>query len=332
MGLVSTMRILKIPCPVQIEVSDNYLTSASRMDKNLTTLRTVILQGREALGDSQQDFAQKVGVSKGTISNWENGLTFPTAKDLYRLAEVLQVSVLEMLGEQPLSYFSAGKWVREAQRALDEAMGALGLPRLYSENTSPNAEHIGLFASTEAQPEQKPSVSVDGLSQSGKINRPSDGTVRKLEIAGRIPTGFIRSDAAASYIEWMQKGDVHMVGSGVNTLLRDVMYFEVTGDSAGQRPGTSHVLTTANGKPVTRGDTTCRWWRDLRKLAELPDDCDSLCLRKQCEQDLLDAGFSIADVVAIMGHSYATMRKHYARVDRSRRVDIMAQVATRLFI
>ncbi len=47
---------------------------------------------------SQPGLAEKLGVSKGMISLWENGINEPTISNLIKLAEVLNVSSDYMLG------------------------------------------------------------------------------------------------------------------------------------------------------------------------------------------------------------------------------------------
>lgn len=44
---------------------------------------------REKAGLSQEALAAKVGVSKNTIINWENGNSYPPANKLYMLADAL---------------------------------------------------------------------------------------------------------------------------------------------------------------------------------------------------------------------------------------------------
>lgn len=57
---------------------------------------------RKKRGYSQQQMAQKLHLTQGAISQWENGLTVPAADQLLSLAEVFGVSVDEILrDEQP---------------------------------------------------------------------------------------------------------------------------------------------------------------------------------------------------------------------------------------
>ncbi len=49
-------------------------------------------------GLSQPELAQLVGVSKGMISFWENGVNEPTITNLIKLAQIFEVSTDYLLG------------------------------------------------------------------------------------------------------------------------------------------------------------------------------------------------------------------------------------------
>lgn len=59
--------------------------------ENLKTLR-------KQRGFSQEELAARLHVVRQTVSKWEKGLSVPDADALIRLAEVLEVSVSELLG------------------------------------------------------------------------------------------------------------------------------------------------------------------------------------------------------------------------------------------
>ena len=61
------------------------------LQENLRTLR-------KARGLSQEDLAQRLHITRQTLSKWENGLSVPDAQLLLRLAEILDVPVSELLG------------------------------------------------------------------------------------------------------------------------------------------------------------------------------------------------------------------------------------------
>ncbi len=55
---------------------------------------------RKQKGFSQEELAVRVNVVRQTVSKWEKGLSVPDADTVIRLAEVLDVSVNELLGEE----------------------------------------------------------------------------------------------------------------------------------------------------------------------------------------------------------------------------------------
>ena len=60
---------------------------------------TKIKIARLAIGLHQSDLAKAMGTTQGAVSQWEKGLTKPTAGKLKRLAEILNVTVDELLDE-----------------------------------------------------------------------------------------------------------------------------------------------------------------------------------------------------------------------------------------
>ena len=60
--------------------------------------RDNLCQLRKLNGLSQEELAEKVNVSRQTLSKWENGQSVPDAQLLLRLAEILDVPVSELLG------------------------------------------------------------------------------------------------------------------------------------------------------------------------------------------------------------------------------------------
>lgn len=62
-------------------------------NENLKTLR-------KEKGFSQEQLATRLNVVRQTISKWENGMSVPDAELLIQLAEVLGVSVSDLLGKK----------------------------------------------------------------------------------------------------------------------------------------------------------------------------------------------------------------------------------------
>ena len=53
---------------------------------------------RLALGLTQQQLADKLGITDKAVSKWERGISYPDITLLRRLADALAVSVSELLG------------------------------------------------------------------------------------------------------------------------------------------------------------------------------------------------------------------------------------------
>jgi putative transcriptional regulator len=69
------------------------------MKGGITMLSNNIRNMRKARGFSQEELAIRLNVVRQTVSKWEKGLSVPDAELLARMAEVLEVSVGELLGE-----------------------------------------------------------------------------------------------------------------------------------------------------------------------------------------------------------------------------------------
>lgn len=63
------------------------------LNKNIYNLR-------KTKGFSQEDLAEKVNVSRQTISNWELGETSPNPEQLLLLSQTLETSVDDLLGNE----------------------------------------------------------------------------------------------------------------------------------------------------------------------------------------------------------------------------------------
>lgn len=58
---------------------------------------------REAKGLTQEQVAQKLGVTQGTIAHWESGARTPTLTNMVKIADVLGVSLDEAMGRTAVS-------------------------------------------------------------------------------------------------------------------------------------------------------------------------------------------------------------------------------------
>lgn len=51
---------------------------------------------------TQETLALKLGVTRQTVSKWENGISVPDADTLNKIADILDVSVIDLLGSSEL--------------------------------------------------------------------------------------------------------------------------------------------------------------------------------------------------------------------------------------
>ena len=66
------------------------------MDNNI--IGKSIKEKRLELGFSQQKLAQLIGVTHTAISYWENGVNVPNVPDVWKLADVMNISIDELIG------------------------------------------------------------------------------------------------------------------------------------------------------------------------------------------------------------------------------------------
>ncbi len=57
----------------------------------------IIKKARIAAGLSQEQLAEKVGVSQGAVAQWESGVTHPSFKVLKPLAGALKITLDELV-------------------------------------------------------------------------------------------------------------------------------------------------------------------------------------------------------------------------------------------
>lgn len=52
-----------------------------------------LIQARKNKGLTQEELAKKLGYSKASVSNWENGYSNPSLSDAFRVSEILDVDI-----------------------------------------------------------------------------------------------------------------------------------------------------------------------------------------------------------------------------------------------
>lgn len=86
---------------------------ASNLDQGL--IGDVLLELRRGRGLSQDDLADRVGVSRQTIGNWEKNLASPGLDAVVRLARALDTSITAFLPRDPVA-LSPPAWETLARR------------------------------------------------------------------------------------------------------------------------------------------------------------------------------------------------------------------------
>ena len=59
-----------------------------------------IEEARKAKGLTQEQLAKMLGITQGAIAQWENGLTHPSFEMLPKLAEILGMTVDELINKK----------------------------------------------------------------------------------------------------------------------------------------------------------------------------------------------------------------------------------------
>ena len=64
------------------------------MYKEVIKLKNEALtRARKEKGFTQEALAKKLGYSKATVSNWENGYSYPSLADAFRVASILKKDI-----------------------------------------------------------------------------------------------------------------------------------------------------------------------------------------------------------------------------------------------
>lgn len=63
-------------------------------------MKDVIREARRKMGLNQTELAEQMGVTQSAVSHWENGETMPTPRQIPRLAEVLNIKVSALFGDE----------------------------------------------------------------------------------------------------------------------------------------------------------------------------------------------------------------------------------------
>ncbi len=86
----------------------------------MSSLGEKIWRLRERKGLSQEAFAEKVGVSRQTVSNWENGKATPDAYKLKQICEALSVRADDLLSDTEIPEGEKSESAAEPEKREEE--------------------------------------------------------------------------------------------------------------------------------------------------------------------------------------------------------------------
>ena len=70
------------------------------MKENNIGIGESIKTARVIVGMTQQQLAKRIGTSHAAISFWENNVNVPNVLDCWRIADVLEISIDELVGRE----------------------------------------------------------------------------------------------------------------------------------------------------------------------------------------------------------------------------------------
>lgn len=74
---------------------------------------------------NQTAFANRIGVTQGTVSQWENGLTRPNSEQLKAISEAFNISVDDLLRGEKVSEQAAGAPKTPEARSLAKGIDSM---------------------------------------------------------------------------------------------------------------------------------------------------------------------------------------------------------------
>ncbi len=177
----------------------------------------VIKQGRERLNLTEQQFADRVGVSRGAVQQWERGTTAPKRGNQAAVAALLGISISELMGLQPVSATGQDGSVRNVHAYIDgEDPADAHVIRINQYETGGAMGH-GVVLRDQPGVIQSWSVTEEWLQKNAR----SYTAANKLALV----TGF--GDSMRGLYE---PGDPLLVDTGVTSVDFDGVYFFRVGD------------------------------------------------------------------------------------------------------
>ena len=87
------------------------------------TMAEVISSRRKELGMTQKDLAEKLNITDKAVSKWERGIACPDTAAIPKLAQILGISLEELMNTEPVQKPGGEK----AEQVLDVALKAIPL-------------------------------------------------------------------------------------------------------------------------------------------------------------------------------------------------------------
>ncbi len=110
------------------------------MESNQNVLGTNIAELRKKMGLTQEEFAEKLGVTAQAVSKWENGVSCPDIMLLPKIAGIFGISVDELMGVKPIEETST----LTTPQLTDEEISKLNLRVIVTDNENPDKKAVNI--------------------------------------------------------------------------------------------------------------------------------------------------------------------------------------------
>ncbi len=114
----------------------------SDMENTQSSLGARISELRKKNNLTQEDFAEKLGVTPQAVSKWENDASCPDIMLLPKISEILGVSIDQLMGTKPIE--DEPKTEFNAPALTDEQLNKMKLRVLVIDNNIPNKKPINI--------------------------------------------------------------------------------------------------------------------------------------------------------------------------------------------
>ena len=95
-----------------------------------------LMELRKTAGFNRQEFCEKCGVALSTMANYEQGKRIPYADTAVKMAQILDITVEELIGTQNPELSMAQEEAIDSMREINGRKGAERLRKMYAEAAS----------------------------------------------------------------------------------------------------------------------------------------------------------------------------------------------------